>query len=205
MDFGFVSVWLTFHFGFSLPCSVLCRTCHYQTRGVHDFCCACWSCVILSVVLLLDPMNALTNLTGVGGGPGAIGMGPRPTGAPVGGMGAMGQMQIGQHAMAGVPGNPQASECVSSMWCVFAVQAHLQSVQWMLAASKLHILASEPILFSVFALARCVCVCFTPFPPRRVRCWSGASDYSGTSSLLPAGKSGSRVTPTVCWSRKKNR
>ncbi|KAM8824013.1 LOW QUALITY PROTEIN: mediator of RNA polymerase II transcription subunit 15 [Synchiropus picturatus] len=55
-----------------------------------------------------DPMNALTNLTGVGGGPGAIGMGPRPTGAPVGGMGAMGPMQIGQHAMAGVSGNPQA-------------------------------------------------------------------------------------------------
>lgn len=57
-------------------------------------------------------MNALTNLTGVGGGPGAIGMGPRPTGAAVGGMGAMGPMQIGQHAMAGVAGNPQASECV---------------------------------------------------------------------------------------------
>ncbi|MEQ2204622.1 hypothetical protein XENOCAPTIV_015985 [Xenoophorus captivus] len=52
-----------------------------------------------------DPMNALTNLTGVGGGPGAIGMGPRPPGAAVGGMG---QMQIGQHAMAGVSGNPQA-------------------------------------------------------------------------------------------------
>lgn len=69
-------------------------------------------------------MNALTNLTGVGGGPGAIGMGPRPTGVPVGGMGAMGQMQIGQHAMAGVAGNPQASECVSSLWCVFAVDAH---------------------------------------------------------------------------------
>lgn len=64
------------------------------------------------VYLLLDPMNALTNLTGVAGGPGAIGMGPRPTGAPVGGMGAMGPMQIGQHAMAGVAGNPQASECV---------------------------------------------------------------------------------------------
>lgn len=73
--------------------------------------------------LLLDPMNALTNLTGVGGGPGAIGMGPRPTGVPVGGMGAMGPMQIGQHAMAGVAGNPQASECVSSLWCVFAVDA----------------------------------------------------------------------------------
>lgn len=101
-------------------------------------------------------MNTLTNLTGVGGGPGAIGMGPRPTGAPVGGMGAMGPMQIGQHAMAGVAGNPQASECVSSMWCVFAVNAHLQSVQWMLAASELHILASEPALFSVSALARCV-------------------------------------------------
>ncbi|XP_026180030.1 mediator of RNA polymerase II transcription subunit 15-like isoform X2 [Mastacembelus armatus] len=55
-------------------------------------------------------MNALTNLTGVGGGPGAIGMGPRPTGAPVGGMGAMGPMQIGQHAMAGVAGNPQAKD-----------------------------------------------------------------------------------------------
>uniref|UniRef100_H3CLX6 Mediator of RNA polymerase II transcription subunit 15 n=1 Tax=Tetraodon nigroviridis TaxID=99883 RepID=H3CLX6_TETNG len=56
---------------------------------------------------LADPMNALTNLTGVGGGPGAMGVGPRPTGAPVGGMGAMGPMQIGQHAMAGVAGNPQ--------------------------------------------------------------------------------------------------
>ncbi|XP_005747734.2 mediator of RNA polymerase II transcription subunit 15-like [Pundamilia nyererei] len=55
-----------------------------------------------------DPMNALNTLTGVGGGPGAIGMGPRPAGAPVGGMGAMGPMQIGQHAMAGVAGNPQA-------------------------------------------------------------------------------------------------
>ncbi|XP_032443178.1 mediator of RNA polymerase II transcription subunit 15-like [Xiphophorus hellerii] len=52
-----------------------------------------------------DPMNALTNLTGVGGG---MGMGPRPPGAAVGGMGAMGQMQLGQHAMAGVQGNPQA-------------------------------------------------------------------------------------------------
>ncbi|XP_077413488.1 mediator of RNA polymerase II transcription subunit 15-like isoform X2 [Vanacampus margaritifer] len=52
-----------------------------------------------------DPINALTNLTGVGGGPGAIGMGPRPAGAPVGGMGAMASMQIGQHPMSG--GNPQ--------------------------------------------------------------------------------------------------
>ena len=69
--------------------------------------------------LLLDPMNALTNLTGVGGGPGTIGMGPRPQGAPMVGMGPMGQMQIGQHAMGGVAGNPQASECVSSMWCCF--------------------------------------------------------------------------------------
>lgn len=99
-------------------------------------------------------MNTLTNLTGVGGGPGAIGMGPRPAGAPVGGMGAMGPMQIGQHAMAGVAGNPQASECVSSMWCVFAVNAH----QWLLAASQLRILASEPVLLSVSALARCVCL-----------------------------------------------
>jgi len=49
-------------------------------------------------------MNALTNLTGVGGGPGATSMGPRPAGAPM-------RMQIGQHAMAGVAGNPQASEC----------------------------------------------------------------------------------------------
>lgn len=72
------------------------------------------------VYLLLDPMNALTNLTGVGGGPGAIGMGPRPTGAPVGGMGAMGPMQIGQHAMAGVAGNPQASECVVAVAMVEA-------------------------------------------------------------------------------------
>uniref|UniRef100_UPI003AB020EE E3 SUMO-protein ligase ZBED1-like n=1 Tax=Centroberyx gerrardi TaxID=166262 RepID=UPI003AB020EE len=62
----------------------------------------------------IHPMNALTNLTGVGGGPGGIGMGPRPTGAPVGGMGAMGQMQIGQHAMAGVAGNPQAKPQAST-------------------------------------------------------------------------------------------
>lgn len=55
-------------------------------------------------------MNALTNLTGV---PGGIAMGPRPPGAPMGGMGTMGQMQMGQHAMAGVAGNPQASECIS--------------------------------------------------------------------------------------------
>uniref|UniRef100_A0A3P9JAC4 Mediator of RNA polymerase II transcription subunit 15 n=1 Tax=Oryzias latipes TaxID=8090 RepID=A0A3P9JAC4_ORYLA len=55
------------------------------------------------------PMNALTNLTGVGVGPGTIGMGPRPAGAQVGGMGPMGQMQIGQHVMGGVPGNPQVS------------------------------------------------------------------------------------------------
>lgn len=72
--------------------------------------------------LLLDPMNALTNLTGVGGGPGAIGMGPRPVGAP--GMGAMGAMQIGQHAMAGVAGNPQASEFVSSMCCTCTCSEH---------------------------------------------------------------------------------
>lgn len=76
------------------------------------------SCVTPSccLTLLLDPMNALTNLTGAAGGPpGTIGMGPRPPGVPVGGaMGAMGPMQIGQHAMAGVAGNPQASECVSS-------------------------------------------------------------------------------------------
>ncbi|XP_061556088.1 mediator of RNA polymerase II transcription subunit 15 isoform X1 [Phycodurus eques] len=49
-----------------------------------------------------DPINALTNLTGVGGGPGPVGMGPRPAGAPMGAMG-----QIGQHAMPGVSGNPQ--------------------------------------------------------------------------------------------------
>lgn len=73
---------------------------------------------MLSVVYpLLDPMNALTNLTGVGGGPNTIGMGPRPPGAPVGGMGAMGPMQISQHAMAGVTGNPQASECFLSVLC----------------------------------------------------------------------------------------
>lgn len=75
---------------------------------------------MLSVVCpLLDPMNALTNLTGVGGG---MGMGPRPPGTAVGGMGAMGQMQLGQHAMAGVQGNPQASECVS---CCCAERAAL--------------------------------------------------------------------------------
>ena len=84
----------------------------------HDDGCACQSCVRPSLLsaLLLDPMNALTNLTGVGGGPGTIGMGPRPPGAPMVGMGPMGPMQIGQHAMGGVPGNPQARECVSFMW-----------------------------------------------------------------------------------------
>lgn len=87
-------------------------------------------------------MNALNTLTGVGGGPGAIGMGPRPAGAPVGGMGAMGPMQIGQHAMAGVAGNPQASECF--LHVVFAVNAHLLSVRWRLAASTCHVSASEP-------------------------------------------------------------
>lgn len=77
------------------------------------------SFVTLSCCLtpLLDPMNALTNLTGAAGGPpGTIGMGPRPPGVPVG----MGPMQIGQHAMAGVAGNPQASECVSFQRCVCA-------------------------------------------------------------------------------------
>lgn len=70
---------------------------------------------MLSVVYpLLDPMNALTNLTG---GPSTIGMGPRPPGAPVGGMGAMGPMQLSQHAMAGVAGNPQTSECFLSVLC----------------------------------------------------------------------------------------
>ena len=63
-------------------------------------------------------MNALTNLTGVGGAPGGIGMGPRPSGAPMGGMGSM---QIGQHAMAGVAGNPQASEGVSYDVCCLSV------------------------------------------------------------------------------------
>uniref|UniRef100_A0A3Q3K3R0 Mediator of RNA polymerase II transcription subunit 15 n=1 Tax=Monopterus albus TaxID=43700 RepID=A0A3Q3K3R0_MONAL len=108
-----------------------------------------------------DPMNALTNLTGVGGGPGAIGMGPRPTGAPVGGMGAMGPMQIGPHAMAGGGGR---HPCVSSMWCVFAVNAHLQSIQWILAASKRRILVSGMVLFSASALARCVCLGFQSSP-----------------------------------------
>ncbi|RVE70095.1 hypothetical protein OJAV_G00084220 [Oryzias javanicus] len=60
-----------------------------------------------------DPMNALT---GVGVGPGPIGMGPRPAGAQMGGMGAMGAMgQPGQHAMAGVPGNPQGIPAPASM------------------------------------------------------------------------------------------
>ncbi|XP_047214043.1 mediator of RNA polymerase II transcription subunit 15-like isoform X1 [Girardinichthys multiradiatus] len=72
-----------------------------------------------------DPMNALTNLTGVGGGPGAIGMGPRPPGAAVGGMG---QMQIGQHAMAGVSGNPQAMGGQMSVQQM--VQQQQQSMQF---------------------------------------------------------------------------
>lgn len=55
-------------------------------------------------------MNALQALTAVGGGgPSTIGMGPRP-GAPMGGMGSMGQMQMGQHTMQGVAGNQQGGE-----------------------------------------------------------------------------------------------
>ncbi|XP_077413492.1 mediator of RNA polymerase II transcription subunit 15-like isoform X2 [Vanacampus margaritifer] len=54
-----------------------------------------------------NPINALTNLTAVEGGPGAIGMGSCPPGAPVGVMGVMAPMQIGQHAMPGVSGNQQ--------------------------------------------------------------------------------------------------
>ncbi|XP_076836729.1 E3 SUMO-protein ligase ZBED1-like [Brachyhypopomus gauderio] len=51
-----------------------------------------------------DPMNALQTLTSVGGGgPGPVGMGPRP-GAP---MGAIGQMPMGPHVMQGVAGNQQ--------------------------------------------------------------------------------------------------
>lgn len=76
-----------------------------------------------------DPMNTLTNLTGVGGGPGAIGMGPRPTGAPVGGMGSMGPMQLGQHAMAGVAGNPQAIGGPGQMPMQQMVQAQQQQQQ----------------------------------------------------------------------------
>lgn len=56
-------------------------------------------------------MNALQNLTGVGGGgPGVMGIAPRPPGAPISGMGQMAQMQMGQHAMQGVPGGQQAGK-----------------------------------------------------------------------------------------------
>ncbi|XP_056302343.1 mediator of RNA polymerase II transcription subunit 15-like [Danio aesculapii] len=51
-----------------------------------------------------DPINALQNLPGVGGGvPGVIG--PRPPGTQMGGMG---QMSMGLHAMQGVAGGQQA-------------------------------------------------------------------------------------------------
>lgn len=62
-----------------------------------------------------DQMNPLQNLTAVGGagGPGTIGMPPRPTGAP---MGAMNQMPIGQHSMQGVAGNQQGG--------MFSMQMH---------------------------------------------------------------------------------
>ncbi|XP_023812942.1 mediator of RNA polymerase II transcription subunit 15 isoform X3 [Oryzias latipes] len=76
-----------------------------------------------------DPMNALTNLTGVGVGPGAIGMGPRPAGAQVGGMGPMGQMQIGQHVMGGVPGNPQGMSTPAQMPMQTMVQQQFQQFQ----------------------------------------------------------------------------
>lgn len=64
-----------------------------------------------NICLFLDPMNALQNLPGVGGGgPGVIGIGPRPPGAPMGGIGPIGQMQMGQHAMQGVAGGQQAGK-----------------------------------------------------------------------------------------------
>ncbi|KTG42006.1 hypothetical protein cypCar_00006402 [Cyprinus carpio] len=57
-----------------------------------------------------DPMNALQILPGVGGGgPGVIGIGPRPPGAQMGGMGQI-HMQMGQHAMQGVAGGQQAEQ-----------------------------------------------------------------------------------------------
>lgn len=55
-------------------------------------------------------MNALQILPGVGGGgPGVIGIGPRPPGAQMGGMGQI-HMQMGQHAMQGVAGGQQAGK-----------------------------------------------------------------------------------------------
>lgn len=58
-------------------------------------------------------MNALQNLPGVGvGGPGVIGIGPRPPGAP---MSVMEQIQMGQHTMQGVAGGQQAGKFSSCL------------------------------------------------------------------------------------------
>uniref|UniRef100_A0A4W4FZN7 Mediator of RNA polymerase II transcription subunit 15 n=1 Tax=Electrophorus electricus TaxID=8005 RepID=A0A4W4FZN7_ELEEL len=67
-----------------------------------------------------DPMNALQTLTGVSaGGPGAVGMGPRPPGAPMGGMGTMGQIQMSQHVMQGVAGNQPGGKLTSAGTCKY--------------------------------------------------------------------------------------
>ncbi|RXN26941.1 mediator of RNA polymerase II transcription subunit 15-like protein [Labeo rohita] len=77
-----------------------------------------------------DPMNALQNLPGVGGGgPGVIGIGPRPPGAQMGAMGSMGQMQMGQHAMQGVAGGQQAAGAPGQM-PMMQQQQQQQSIQF---------------------------------------------------------------------------
>ncbi|XP_051960167.1 mediator of RNA polymerase II transcription subunit 15-like [Xyrauchen texanus] len=77
-----------------------------------------------------DPMNALQNLTGVGGGgPGVIGIGARPPGAPMSGMGTMGQMQMGQISMQGVAGGQQAVGTAGQMQ-MMQQQQQQQSIQF---------------------------------------------------------------------------
>uniref|UniRef100_A0A673N3L6 Mediator of RNA polymerase II transcription subunit 15 n=1 Tax=Sinocyclocheilus rhinocerous TaxID=307959 RepID=A0A673N3L6_9TELE len=77
--------------------------------------------------LFLDPMNALQSIPGVGGGgPGVIGIGPRPPGAQMGGMGPM-QMQMGQHAM---QGGQQAAGAAGQMPMMQQQQQQQQSIQF---------------------------------------------------------------------------
>uniref|UniRef100_A0A4W4G399 Mediator of RNA polymerase II transcription subunit 15 n=1 Tax=Electrophorus electricus TaxID=8005 RepID=A0A4W4G399_ELEEL len=77
-----------------------------------------------------DPMNALQTLTGVSaGGPGAVGMGPRPPGAPMGGMGTMGQIQMSQHVMQGVAGNQPGGKLTSAGTSGPTGQMQMQMVQ----------------------------------------------------------------------------
>ncbi|XP_062867678.1 mediator of RNA polymerase II transcription subunit 15-like [Trichomycterus rosablanca] len=74
-----------------------------------------------------DPMNPLQNLLGV---PGIVGMAPCPPGAQMSGVGVMNQMQMGQHAMQGGPGNQQGAAAAGQMQMQMTQQQQQQSIQF---------------------------------------------------------------------------